>query len=142
MRRRRASAERRTALGSGALVKRSGGDRRAGRSRDEWQRPRHGGAYLHPGAKELTMAAGGGDTPAAHDKAKLGPAAQALTSAQRQAQEIRAHAATAARLRGERRGATARWRVAGLIDPRRDNNSGQGVVTSTKLDDAMDSNGF
>ncbi|KAK9125111.1 hypothetical protein Scep_013957 [Stephania cephalantha] len=40
--------------------------------------------------------------------------------------------------RGERRGATARWRVAGPIDPRRDNNGGQGVVTSTKLDDAMD----
>ncbi|KAK9101204.1 hypothetical protein Scep_024634 [Stephania cephalantha] len=39
--------------------------------------------------------------------------------------------------RGERRGATARWRVAGPIDPRQDNNGGQGVVTSTKLDDAI-----
>ncbi|KAK9167617.1 hypothetical protein Scep_002808 [Stephania cephalantha] len=47
------------------------------------------------------------------------------------------------RRRGERRGATARWHVAGgPIDPRRDNNSGQGVVTSTKLDDAMDSMDF
>ncbi|KAK9158678.1 hypothetical protein Scep_005252 [Stephania cephalantha] len=44
--------------------------------------------------------------------------------------------------RGERRGATARWRVARPIDPRRDNNGGQGVVTSTKLDDAMYSDGF
>ncbi|KAK9132394.1 hypothetical protein Scep_011922 [Stephania cephalantha] len=44
--------------------------------------------------------------------------------------------------RGERRGATAWWHVIGPIDPRRDNNSGQGVVTSTKLDDAMDSNGL
>ncbi|KAK9133315.1 hypothetical protein Scep_012843 [Stephania cephalantha] len=35
-----------------------------------------------------------------------------------------------------------RWRVAGPIDSRRDNNGGQGVVTSTKLDDAMDSDGF
>ncbi|KAK9088634.1 hypothetical protein Scep_027716 [Stephania cephalantha] len=47
---------------------------------------------------------------------------------------------------GERRrwtrgnvGAVARCRP---IDPRRDNNGGQGFVTSTKLDDAMDSNGF
>ncbi|KAK9094895.1 hypothetical protein Scep_026364 [Stephania cephalantha] len=44
------------------------------------------------------------------------------------------------RRRGEQRGATARWRVVGPIDPRQDNNGGQGVVTSTKLDDAMDSN--
>ncbi|KAK9099924.1 hypothetical protein Scep_023354 [Stephania cephalantha] len=47
-----------------------------------------------------------------------------------------------AKRRRKRRGAMARWHVAGPIDPRRDNNSGQGVVTSTKLDDAMDSNGF
>ncbi|KAK9126380.1 hypothetical protein Scep_015226 [Stephania cephalantha] len=36
-------------------------------------------------------------------------------------------------------GAVARCRP---IDPRRDNNGGQGIVTSTKLDDAIDSNGF
>ncbi|KAK9156874.1 hypothetical protein Scep_003448 [Stephania cephalantha] len=53
------------------------------------------------------------------------------------------HAATAmTTTRGKRRRATARWRVAGPIDPRQDNNGGQGVVTSTKLDDAMDHMNF
>ncbi|KAK9105710.1 hypothetical protein Scep_022554 [Stephania cephalantha] len=57
---------------------------------------------------------------------------------------MRARWRDALRTRGTRGAtrATARWRVAGPIDPRRDNNSGQGVVTSTKLDKAMDSNGF
>ncbi|KAK9132521.1 hypothetical protein Scep_012049 [Stephania cephalantha] len=50
--------------------------------------------------------------------------------------------ATATATARERRGAAARWRVVGSIDPRRDNNGGQGVVTSTKLDDARDSNEF
>ncbi|KAK9118128.1 hypothetical protein Scep_016221 [Stephania cephalantha] len=45
------------------------------------------------------------------------------------------------RKRGAGNGVEQR-RVIGPIDPRRDNNRGQGVVTSTKVDDAMDSNGF
>ncbi|KAK9132168.1 hypothetical protein Scep_011696 [Stephania cephalantha] len=43
---------------------------------------------------------------------------------------------------GERSGATAGGAFFGPIDPRRDNNGGQGIATSTKLDDARDSNGF
>ncbi|KAK9158082.1 hypothetical protein Scep_004656 [Stephania cephalantha] len=62
--------------------------------------------------------------------------------ARRGARAVMAPANVAAAARVERRGATAWWRVAGPIDPRRDNNGGQGVVTSMKLDDAMDSDGF
>ncbi|KAK9111863.1 hypothetical protein Scep_019382 [Stephania cephalantha] len=54
--------------------------------------------------------------------------------------ELRCAAAIAAPARGE-----LVWSAVTLslpIDPRRDNNGGQGIATSTKLDDAMDSNGF
>ncbi|KAK9134935.1 hypothetical protein Syun_014265 [Stephania yunnanensis] len=41
---------------------------------------------------------------------------------------------------GECCGATTQWHVVESSDPRRDNNSGQNVVSSTKFDNARDSN--
>ncbi|KAK9158220.1 hypothetical protein Scep_004794 [Stephania cephalantha] len=59
------------------------------------------------------------------------------------ARQQRASAATVvAAMRTAARGdGVEQRRVVGPIDPRQDNNGVQGVVTSTKLDDAMDSNG-
>ncbi|KAK9158292.1 hypothetical protein Scep_004866 [Stephania cephalantha] len=130
---------------------RSKASRRGGRGRPAdrevaravvWRRQR-GPTTVDQGAGRRLAEAADGDSGARGGAAVTEDAGEEKRCLSSDAATATAPAAAVAWQRsGERRGATERWRVAGPIDPRRDNNNGQGVVTSTKVDDAMDSNGI